>query len=79
MHCDRSGIQIEARGEAWAAFFARGQPCLRTSPLAKTYGWGIHSDAAGRVALVGMESERYAAFVADDATVKTAAMRSGRR
>lgn len=27
-----------------AAFFAKGQPCLRSSPLGKTYGWGIHYD-----------------------------------
>ncbi|MEP7159479.1 MAG: DUF6157 family protein [Dermatophilaceae bacterium] len=79
VHCDRLGIEMDAGDEARSAFFARGQPCLRTSPLVKTYGWGIHSDAAGRIALVGMESERYAAFVADDATVKTAGMRIGRR
>lgn len=23
-------------------FFSKGQPCLRTSPLTKTYGFGIH-------------------------------------
>ena len=25
-----------------AAFFAKGQACLRSSPLGKTYGWGMH-------------------------------------
>lgn len=23
-------------------FFSKGQPCLRSSPLAKRYGWGVH-------------------------------------
>ncbi|MEH6308753.1 DUF6157 family protein [Olivibacter sp. CPCC 100613] len=28
---------------ARTAFFSKGQACLRSSPLAKRYGWGIHS------------------------------------
>lgn len=58
------------------AFFAKPQACLRASPLPKTYGFGLHHDAKGRVALVPMESARYA-DLSDDPHVKTvAAMRS---
>lgn len=60
------------------AFFAVGRGCMRTSPLAKSYGWGIHSDDAGRLALVAVDSPRYAQLMADDAVTKTPAMRSSR-
>lgn len=36
---DRSGVPDDERHAAREAFFSTGQPCLRTSPLAKTYGW----------------------------------------
>ncbi|MGO1816764.1 MAG: DUF6157 family protein, partial [Sphingobacterium sp.] len=28
-------------------FFSKGQPCLRTSPLTKSYGFGVHFDHNG--------------------------------
>jgi hypothetical protein len=41
------------------AFFSKPQACLRASPLPKKYGWGLHFDSEGRVALCAMESEPY--------------------
>lgn len=85
VYADRSAIPARDRPAARKAFFAKGQACLRCSDLAKKYGWGIHSDAEGRVALIGVETEEYEAFVAgqrrgsDGEPVKvTAAMRSKR-
>lgn len=75
---ERNGIPVEDRQAARIQFFSTGQPCLRTSPLAKSYGWGIHADAECRVALVAMRSSRYEALVADDAIVKLPAMKSSR-
>lgn len=75
---DRNGIRTEDQAAARDQFFSKGQPCLRTSPLAKSYGWGIHADADGRVALVPMRSSRYDALMTDDATVKRAAMKTSR-
>lgn len=75
---DRSGVVAKDRAAARDQFFSKGQPCLRTSPLAKSYGWGIHADARGRVALVPMESSRYEDLMADEATDKRAAMKSSR-
>jgi hypothetical protein len=49
--------------EERAAFVAKSQACLRASPLAKRYGWGIHHDEEGRIALAargGTEYERLA-------------------
>lgn len=75
---DRKGVAATERSAARDQFFSKGQPCLRTSPLAKGYGWGIHADAAGRVALLPMESSRYDALISDDATIKRAAMKASR-
>lgn len=60
------------------AFHSRGQACLRTSPLAKTYGWGLHHDHNGKVALIDMASAHYLELTADHKTAKTRAMRSKR-
>ena len=40
-------------------FFSKGQACFRSSPLAKRYGWGIHHDAEGKMALYAVESDEY--------------------
>lgn len=70
VYADRADIAGDAREAARDQFFSQGQPCLRTSPLAKSYGWGIHSDAAGRVALVPLGSSSYEALMNDGATLK---------
>ena len=76
-HALRKGIDKDD-AEARAEFFSKGQPCLRSSPLGKRYGWGTHHDAEGRVALVPRDSEEYAALAADDSLAHTRAMRSSR-
>ena len=59
-----------------AAFFSKGQACLRASPLGKRYGWGIHHNAEGKVALYPAESEEYQRFLTDKNLKHTKAMRS---
>jgi len=61
--------------EARAEFFSKGQPCFRSSPLPKRYGWGVHSNAEGKVALVAKDSNRYAHLENDPATEVVKAMR----
>lgn len=63
----RNAIGARELAAARAAFFAKGQPCLRCSDLAKKYGWGIHSDGDGRVALVAVETRAYAALASGKA------------
>lgn len=65
---------IQAREQ----FFSKGQPCLRTSPLTKTYGFGIHCDSNGKVAIYGMETPEYEKFITDKKMKKVKAMRSKR-
>jgi len=68
----------KARSLARAEFFSRGQACLRASSLGKRFGWGIHADAEGRVAIYAVDSKRYQALAADPKLAQTRAMRSKR-
>lgn len=77
-HARRAGVPDDERDAARAAFFSKGQPCLRSSPLGKRYGWGIHSDADGRVAVYPVESSEYRRLAADPAVTHTRALRSRR-
>lgn len=75
---DRKGVPEEEREAARRAFFSRGQACLRASDLGNKYGWGIHHDAAGRVALYGVESDEYRSLASRDDITLVKAMRSSR-
>ena len=76
---DRRGIPEDERESARAEFFAKGQPCLRSSDLGKRYGWGVHANAEGRVAVVPMDSDEYARLTSGEGGVTvTRAMRSKR-
>jgi Family of unknown function (DUF6157) len=59
-------------------FFAKEQPCLRTSALGKRYGWGVHNNAEGKVALYAIESEEYRRLATDSNLKHLKAMRSKR-
>lgn len=59
-------------------FFSKGQPCLRASPLTKRYGWGVHSDSNGKIAIYGRETEEYAQFVSGGDVKIVKAMKSSR-
>lgn len=76
-------IRKEFPKEDWPAqeelFFSKGQPCFRASPLTKRYGWGVHADKEGKIALYGRETEAYNKLVADGSVEKTKAMRSKRK
>lgn len=74
----RSGIADADRDAARAQLFSKGQACLRSSPLGKRYGWGIHHDAEGRVALYPRESAEYQRLAQADDVAHTRAMRSSR-
>ena len=59
-------------------FFSKGQPCFRSSPLPKRYGWGVHSNTEGKVALYAIESEEYKKLSKDKTLEHLKAMRSKR-
>jgi hypothetical protein len=59
-------------------FFSKGQACLRSSPLAKRYGWGVHSNSEGKVAIYAIDSEEYKRLSNDKKLKHIKAMRSKR-
>ena len=66
------------RGISREEFFSKGQPCFRSSPLTKRYGWGIRSDKDGKIALCAVESAEYKNFVKDSKLTHLKGMRSSR-
>ena len=75
---DRNEIPAKERGAARAEFFSKGQPCMRSSPLVKTYGWGVHHDGKERVAIYALGSPKYAELAKGKAGTVVAGMRSKR-
>jgi Family of unknown function (DUF6157) len=49
-------IPKASRPKERETFLSKGHPHLRVSPLAKRYGWGMHNDADGKIALVAVDS-----------------------
>ncbi|WP_431855762.1 DUF6157 family protein [Azospirillum sp.] len=74
----RNDIAETDRPQARAAFFAKPQACLRVSPLVKQYGWGLHHDGDGRVALHAVESDDYRRLLARPDLTIVAGMRNRR-
>lgn len=74
----KNDLTKEEFKQAREQFFSKGQPCLRTSPLSKNYGFGIHCDSNGKIAIYGMETPEYEKFIADTNLRKVKAMRSKR-
>ncbi len=74
----RNQIAKNKWSEEKLIFFSKGQACLRTSPLAKRYAWGIHHNSKGMVAIFPMESTEYKKLVMDKNLKQLKAMRSKR-
>lgn len=77
-HRDTPGDLDALRAAHWDVFFAQPRACLRASPLPKTYGWGLHFDAAGRVALLPVDSLEYRRLMTDPRVKIVPALRSAR-
>ncbi len=76
VYAQKQDLTDSERVEARNTFFSKGQPCFRASPLPKRYGCGVHSDAAGKMALVAIESDDYQKLADDKNIQHTKAMRS---
>lgn len=79
VYADRNDLIKSEYKQAREQFFSKGQPCFRASPLTKTYGFGIHSDENGKVALYGMETDEYQNFLVNSKIQKVKAMRSSKK
>ena len=75
---DKNDLTKGEYKKARETFFSKGQPCFRASPLTKRYGWGIHSDENGKIAMYACESEAYEKFAKDKKLQVVKAMKSAR-
>jgi hypothetical protein len=78
IYAQRKAGKIDNLEQERKAFFSKGQPCLRSSPLGKTYGWGIHFDSQSRVAIYAKGSQEYTKFKNDKTLKQLKAMKSKR-
>lgn len=82
VHARRSGLsdgQLKSNGPRLRnEYFSKPVACMRTSPLAKSYGWGLHFNVNGRVALVSRDTAKYHELAQDPSIAHTRAMRSKR-
>ena len=79
LHAERNDLTKAEYKEGREDFFSKGQPCMRASPLSKTYGFGTHHDGDGKVAIYGVETKEYQEFLDDDTIKKVKAMRSSKK
>jgi len=75
-HALKNGISADDMDAEKKRFFAKGQPCLRSSPLGKRYGWGFHFNSEGKVAIYAVESEEYKNLASDKNLKALKAIRS---
>jgi hypothetical protein len=78
IYAARNGIDESERDAKRAEFFSKGQACLRSSPLGKLYGWGIHFNSESKIALYARESEDYTQLQNDNTLKHLKAMKSSR-
>lgn len=79
VYATKNGISDKDLERERAKFFSKGQPCFRSSPLTKRYGWGVHSDSEGKIALYAVESSEYKKLAQDKSLKHLKAMRSKRQ
>jgi hypothetical protein len=82
VHVQRQSVppaELRARrAELWNEFFSKPLACMRASPLPKSYGWGLHFNEEGKVALVAVESPEYQRLSNNNTIEQTRALRSRR-
>jgi len=72
-------FQQDKIGELRDDFFKKPKACFRASPLVKKFGWGIHYDDEGKIALYPVNSEDYSSFLQSDTIKIIKGMRSKRK
>lgn len=75
---ERKDLTENELEDARKQFFSKGQACMRASPLTKRYGWGVHNNEEGKIALYSCDSPEYKKFVRDEGTKTVKAMKSAR-
>ncbi len=75
---EKKELLEEEKDQARKEFFSKGQACFRASPLTKRYGWGLHCNSEGKIALVAAGTEEYKNLKNEAGLKKHKAMKSKR-
>lgn len=78
VYCLKNQIAPEHRDAHRTEFFSKGHPCMRASPLTKSYGFGAHYNGNGKIAIYPVDSVAYGKFLNDPDIRIEKAMRSKR-
>lgn len=74
----KNQMEAENAAELREQFFSKSKACFRASPLVN-YGWGIHYNNQGKVAIYDVNSEMYNQLLKQDDITKLKGMRSKRK
>ncbi len=72
----KNAVPEDGIAEEKQKFFSSSKACFRASPLPKKYGWGVHFDEEGKMALYGYESDDYRSLARNPQLKVVKAMRS---
>ncbi|MCY9140211.1 DUF6157 family protein [Peribacillus frigoritolerans] len=75
----KNQMEAENSAELREHFFSKSKACFRASPLVKNYGWGIHYNNQGKIAIYDVNSEMYNQLLKQDDITKLKGMRSKRK
>ncbi|MEK4066495.1 DUF6157 family protein [Peribacillus sp. FSL R5-0717] len=75
----KNQMEAENAAELREQFFSKSKACFRASPLVKNYGWGIHYNNQGKIAIYDVNSEMYNLLLKQDDITKLKGMRSKRK
>jgi Family of unknown function (DUF6157) len=79
MHKNIPNTELETHLiDLYAEFIAKPRACFRASALPKQYGWGVHYDDQGRIALYAVNSPEYQRLTQLEGIKQLVAMRSSR-
>ncbi|RYG19763.1 MAG: hypothetical protein EOO07_06215 [Chitinophagaceae bacterium] len=74
----RNELTEDELEEARTNFFSKGQACMRASALGKRYGWGVHHNGEGKIALYGCDTSAYHDYLEQKDIKVVKAMKSKR-
>ncbi|MGJ3193484.1 DUF6157 family protein [Peribacillus frigoritolerans] len=75
----KNQMEAENSAELREQYFSKSKACFRASPLVKNYGWGIHYNNQGKIAIYDVNSEMYNQLLKQDDITKLKGMRSKRK
>lgn len=73
---DKNDLTKAEYKKAREDFFSKGQPCFRASPLTKRYGWGVHYNKDGKMAIYSAGTAEYKKLMNDKTLQLLKAMKS---